>query len=106
MTHSFWFLTCDALAVYRLAILSAKDKITDGGREWLRDRAYDGQARRRRGVRAGVARWSFELVSCPWCISIWLAAGVVALTKFAPGAWQYGAMFLALSGVAGYLAER
>jgi hypothetical protein len=103
MAHSFWWLTCDALAVYRLAILATKDSITDPLREWLgKPWAYGGSPHSYRG-----ARWrAFQLTGCPWCMSIWFAAGVVALTKFAPSAWQYGAMFLALSGIAGYLSER
>lgn len=90
MTHGFWFLTCDGLATYRLATLVSRDYIT-----WP--------------IRQAILRRSesaFQFVSCQWCTSIWLAAGVVALTRFWPSGWQYGAMALALSGVAGFLAER
>lgn len=103
MTHSAWWLTCDALAVYRLAILVTKDTITDPIRAWLGKPWSYGAAP---GAYSGVRWRAFQLTGCTWCVSIWLAAAVVALTKFAPGAWQYGAMFLALSGVAGYLGER
>ena len=106
MTHSLWWLAVDALAVYRLATLSAKDKITEPAREWLRERAYTDAGNRRHGAAAAIAWWLYELVICPWCIGLWLAAGVVALTRFDPHAWQYAAMALALSGVAGFLSER
>ncbi len=106
MTHSFWFLSCDAMATYRLAILASKDKITEPARERLRTRAYTPQANPRDGGRAAASRWTFELVSCPWCIGVWIAAGVVALTALAPDIWQYLALWLALSGAAGFLAER
>lgn len=92
LSHGFWFLMCDALAVYRLAILVTRDEITAA----LRGRLH-GEFRRLRVA---------AFITCPWCVSIWLAAGVVALTRFYPSEWQYGAMFLALSGAAGFLAER
>jgi hypothetical protein len=106
LTHSFWWLAVDALAVYRLAILSSKDKITDPARHWLCIRAFTKTADPAPGKLAAMARWLYELVICPWCVSIWLGAAVVALTRFVPGAWQYAALALAFSGVAGFLAER
>ena len=109
LTHGFWFLTCDALAVYRLSVLATKDTLTEPVREWLRRpwsmTPADGAAHTMRGY-SGLRWRTFELLSCQWCVSIWLAAGVVALTRFAPDEWQYGAMFLALSGVAGFMGER
>lgn len=105
LTHSWWFLLVDALAVYRLAILVAKDKITDRPRNILMNLGYS-HAKPRRGIRGTTARWLFELVTCPWCVSLWFAAGAVALTRFYPDEWQYAAMWLALSGVTGFLAER
>lgn len=38
MTRSAWWLTCDALAVYRLTLLVVKDTITEPLREKLRAR--------------------------------------------------------------------
>jgi hypothetical protein len=104
MPHSFWWLTVDALAVYRLVVLVVKDAITDPVRDWL------GKPWSRPGqpfpAYSGGRWWTFKLVTCPWCVSVWLAAAVVFATRFMPGAWQYGAVLLALSGVAGFLAER
>lgn len=106
MTHSAWWLFCDVAAVYRLAVLITKDKITDRPRELLRRRAYTAAGEPRKGARAAAVRWLFELVICPWCIGLWIAAVVVVLTKLCPGVWQYPAMALTLSGAAGFFAER
>lgn len=105
MSRSLWWLTVDSLAVYRLTVLLTKDTITAPFRERL------GLPWSHPGIPgpppyAGVRWMAFSWLSCAWCVSVWLAAGVVALTRFAPGAWQYAGMALALSGVAGYLAER
>ena len=103
------------LAVYRLAVLITKDTITEPLREKLRARVYDQGERtisderplkmRDYTVKSKLA-WLFELVTCPWCVSIYMAAVVVALTKLLPGVWQYPAMGLALSAAAGFLADR
>lgn len=89
MTRSAWWIFCDGLAVYRLAILVARDRILEPARAWLRPRS---------------SRLSY-LVTCDWCVSVWVAAGVVALTKFAPGVWQYPAFGLAIAAAAGFLSE-
>lgn len=87
MTHSIWWLIVDALAVYRLAQLVGKDAITQP-------------------IRDAASERTTLFLTCPWCVGLWIAAGVVVLTRFAPSAWQYAALALALSGVAGFLAER
>lgn len=46
-----------------------------------------------------------ELVTCPWCASIWLAAGVVVARRLAPSIWDPIARLLALSEAAGLAAE-
>jgi Protein of unknown function (DUF1360) len=106
LTHGAWFLTCDALATYRLAILISRDKITATLRENSRRAAYTDNGSQRPGVWAAYERWIYELIICQWCVSVWLAAAVVALTRFAPDEWQYVAMALALSAVAGFLGDR
>ena len=90
LTHSFWWLIVDALAVYRLVQLIGRDAITARGRDVVQKRS---QA-------------AFLFITCPWCVGLWIAAGAVALTRFVPSAWQYAALALALSGIAGFLAER
>lgn len=103
MTHSFWWLTCDALAVYRLAVLITKDSITAPLRDWLIAMPTTWRSPSERvSPRPRLA----EFITCPWCVSIWIAAGVIALTRVVPGVWQYAAIALACSAVAGFLAER
>jgi Protein of unknown function (DUF1360) len=107
MTHSFWWLVCDALAVYRLAILITQDAITNGLRTLIQ-RPYQRLQRRNttRAMPKGFRWYLVELSTCPWCVSIWVAAGAIALTRLAPTVWQYAAIALACSAVAGFLAER
>lgn len=117
LTHGFWFLTCDAFAVYRLAILITRDTIAAPLRDWVHGLGWDesaiipATANERRMVhfperpRRAWARKLFDLITCPWCVSVWISAGVVAATRYAPNVWQYGAMWLALTGATGLLAE-
>jgi Protein of unknown function (DUF1360) len=91
VTHSLWWLLVDALAVYRLTHLIVDDTITAPFRAWTLEH-WPG--------------WPLTLVTCSWCISIWIGGCAVALTALAPGVWQYPAYGLALSGVAGFLQER
>lgn len=39
-------------------------------------------------------------ISCPWCTSVWLAAGVLLARRLAPRAWSPVAQVLAMSEVA------
>lgn len=88
------WLTVDAGACYRLTRLGASDRLT----EPLRRRIIgDGETRWRRAA--------FDFATCPWCLSIWVAAGVVALTYTLPRYWWYVALVLALSAVAGIVSE-
>lgn len=87
LTHSWWWLAVDGLAVYRLAVLIGKDMIAEPIRQ-----------------RVGTRMLAF--ITCPWCIGLWFAAAAVILTRFWPQGWQYVAMALALSAVAGFLGER
>lgn len=106
MTHSPVLLTLDALAVFRLTRLVVSDSITAGlreraiGREQISDRHLTGERM------TMVARpWLATLLACPWCVSPWLAAVVVACQALTPAVWLYLACVLAFSAVAGLLAE-
>lgn len=84
-------ITTDALAVCRLTRLATKDKITEGPRERM--------------------TWAVRrhpkltyLLTCPWCMSIYVAAVTVAARRWVPG-WRYVARALAYSQVAGLLAN-
>ena len=102
LSHGFWFLTCDALATYRLSTLLVRDGITEPLRRFISKRAYHGDLT----LRSRPWQWLSELVNCVHCTSVWFGAIVVALTRFDPSAWQYGAMALALSATAGFLGDR
>lgn len=109
MTHSAWWLVVNALAVYRLSILLSKDKITDPVRKWVWRRGYTREPLenmaprminvRLTGRRGKIGRAAYELVICPWCLSIWFSGVAVCVTQLAPTAWQWIAVILAFSGV-------
>lgn len=46
-----------------------------------------------------------ELITCPWCVSVYVAAAVVAARRLAPGVWDPVARGLAASLAAGLAAE-
>lgn len=79
-----------ALAVFRLTVLVTEDYVASRPRRWVESRGDT---------------WAV-FITCPWCVSIWLAAGFVALACLAqPLALILGAV-LALSAVAGLLAGK
>jgi len=77
------------LASYRAARLLATDTLLDGPRHWFflrfppRDHPYYTRAYRltdgtwQVGDRKRHESWIGTLVSCPWCSSVWFAAGIV-----------------------------
>lgn len=108
---ALWLLV-DALAVYRLCHLAAKDSITEKARKHLLDQAkrvaFEHATSTANAPTPIDTNWYgrlWVLVTCPWCLSVWLAAPVVALTQLEPSCWQYPAAGLALSAVTGLLAE-
>lgn len=50
--------------------------------------------------------WFGKLISCLWCASVWIAAGVVALRYFVEPFWQWPALLLALAGAAALIAAK
>jgi hypothetical protein len=92
-TVSWLQVVLTAGAVYRLAILFTQDQITDWWRRWLHRTFTDDSA--------FVYLWD-----CPWCISIWIGAGAVALTYYQWFWWQWVCLMLVCSAVAGFLSER
>lgn len=79
----------DALAVYRVVRLLQEDTILDRPRGWV-ERRIEGHK-------------SAELLTCPWCLSVWVAGGVVAFRRVAPRQWSPIAEALAFSAVAGVI---
>lgn len=84
----------DALAAYRITRLLITDTILDRPRSALRQFAL----RHQRNM-------LLELIGCPWCLGAYVAAGVVAARRAAPGLWQPVACVLAFSAVTGLLSE-
>jgi hypothetical protein len=88
------FLT-DVLATYRLTRLITRDTITEDLRYAVTDAALTKHSR--------VPLKAAELVGCPWCVSVYVAALVVAARTFIPRLWRPVALGLALSTAAGFL---
>jgi Protein of unknown function (DUF1360) len=74
-------------AIARITRLVRDDTIFDG----LRGRLYERLTRKDHGV----GYWLFELLRCPWCISGWIAAGVVAITDAISSVPMPGFLWLA-----------
>jgi len=83
----------DALAAFRLTRLVAEDVILDEPRDALAARIGEAHPR------------LSEALYCPWCVGVWLSLGVVVLRRAVPRAWPLLARALALSAVAGLLAD-
>lgn len=81
----------DALAVARIVRLVQLDEMPVGAaREWALNVFAESKAA--------------ELLRCPWCLSPWVAAGVVLARHRWPRSWDVLARILAGSQVAGQLA--
>lgn len=93
-------LVIDALAVHRLTRMVIEDRVPFG---WIRSsivrRAYA-----RQGNNLSAQPYVAELLSCPWCVSIWVAFGVAVARRGAPRVWRPLAQVLAASSVTGLLA--
>ena len=94
-------LVIDALAVHRLTRMVIEDRVPFG---WIRSsivkRAYERQDHDGSQAQPYVV----ELLSCPWCMSIWVAFGVAVARRGAPRVWRPLAQVLAASSVTGLLA--
>lgn len=113
----------DALATYRLTRLVTKDQLTARLREAVIRAVY---TRNGAVTTAGDDFTDYlnpdvwvdhvendpdapslaYLITCPWCAGFWLAAGVVLARRWFPRLWGPVAEALALSAVAGLVAER
>ena len=87
-------LAVDAIATYRLSRLLVEDEIAAPVREavWKRYDASDSKIG--------------YLFTCPWCVSIWVGAGVVAARYIAPAQWEPVARVLTVSAATGMIASR
>lgn len=110
MSALAWFLTVGA--TYRLTLLVVADEITDPARDRLFDRldplgvAFDHDEYGSQFAR-GPRPWLVRMLSCPWCVSMWLAPAVVGSgLAWSPGwGWQLTAGALTASAVTGAAAH-
>src|SRR5688572_17269223 len=84
----------DALATYRVTRLLVSDGVADRQRAALLER-----------LRRDEHHKLVELIECPWCTGMWVAAAVVAGRRVAGRWWAPVAQMLAFSAVAGLLAS-
>jgi hypothetical protein len=84
-------LTLAALAVFRMTRLIVEDEVTRPARERITNRHPDGRAA--------------YFVTCPWCVSFWLAVLWVAALILVPTIALGADAVLALSAVAGLLSS-
>lgn len=102
----------DALAVARLTRLVTKDIVTAQFRDAVIAASYGDP-----GKRIPELSWSetvtldddppklATLITCPWCSSVYVAAGVFLARRFVPRVWAPVAASLAMSQVAGMIAN-
>lgn len=104
---SFFDLSLITLATFRLTRLFVYDKIT----RFLRDIFFHAHERyteegvtyfEKKERMHGPLRTIYELLTCPWCFSIWAAVVVVFLYFLTPDAWLL-ILVLAISGLASLL---
>jgi hypothetical protein len=84
----------DALAVFRLTKLVVDDEIFADVRDKLLDRFPP------ESTKLGY------LITCPWCVSIYLGGAVVVARLVAPRQWDLAARALSFSALTGLVAER
>jgi hypothetical protein len=91
-------LAVGALAVHRLTRLVIEDEVTSPVRARIR-RWSDGTAER--PAHPAVSYF----LTCPWCVSVWVAAGWATLTATAPAVAAPAGAVLAWSSAAGLLSS-
>lgn len=84
----------DMLACFRLTRLAVEDDFPPT--KWARDIIVD--------IGGVDSPWA-ELVTCPWCISFWIALAVLAARRATPRLWRLLAVPLALSATSGLLSR-
>lgn len=112
-----WVSVVLVLAIYRVCRLAGWDTFPPvaRARAWVvgENTVTRGSTNARLGVTAEPVQngWTYrrpllhELVTCPFCLSLWIAGAVYALWLFFPAGVLYGAYPFALSAAAGLIAK-
>lgn len=84
-----------AVATHKTSRLIAKDRVTSAARAPFTEFEGDDEAARGRGLRRAIG----ELLVCPYCLGLWIAAGFAAGLVVAPRAtrWIAGILTVALA---------
>lgn len=97
MTGDLALVLVLGFAVYRAVRVATVDKISQPWREWLLLRVQHAGADTR-----SLARWAYTLLTCPFCLGVWLSAVVVAFWSLVVAdrwlGWEYPLGFLAVAG--------
>lgn len=89
-----WFsLLVDAIAVYRLTRLVVEDGITEPIRERIIGRGDK------------TRDWWFQLLTCRYCVGVWVGFGVMGARWLLPDVWQWAAYALAIASAAPLVAR-
>lgn len=115
-------LATDAVAGYRLTRLLTADTITERPRgaviRWAYQRRDGMDATYDREAETPFSTWTERatddddppalatLVTCRWCMGVWVGAAVVAARRVAPRAWQPVAEAAVVAAAAALLAGR
>ncbi|WP_037899446.1 DUF1360 domain-containing protein [Streptomyces sp. NRRL S-350] len=100
-----WDVTLTALATHQLSRLITKDPVTSPLRApFTRFKGTSGPAELDEEVRGTGARKAIgELVTCPFCTSLWIATACTVGSVFAPRATRLATATLAALSVADFL---
>lgn len=88
----------NSLATYRLTRLVIEDEVTNE----LRAMAYE-QINKLPDALANKLNY---FLTCPWCVSIWVAGGLLLLRKTSPELAEFITGLLAASAITGVISER
>lgn len=97
-------LVLGALLTFRLVVLWQDDAILAPISQRV-EQALDHRAHRS-GLAGAVVAWLLDLLSCAWCLSVWVGAGVYGWWAADPRSFRIVAAVATFSAATGLLASR